>query len=207
METIYGKEQVIYTSLSFKYGTSQDFHRDTPHFYTNNSDQYHRVWYALEDININSGPLKYYIGSHKLKYLDGQETYNNFFKENHKNIDIVSSGILEFYNKTLENLCIENNLECVDEKNYKDKIEKGDIIIWDPKLVHGGSKVIDPSLTRYSMVTHYISLNTQVYNAKDFFTKEPTIRYLKNECVYKYKLYNGVKYVDGQKQFLQNYYI
>ena len=122
LQTVYGKEQVIYTSLTFKYGTSQDFHRDTPHFYTNKPDQYHGVWFALEDININSGPLKYYIGSHKLKYSDGHETFNNFFKENQKNTDIITSGILEFYNKNLENLCIENNLECVDEKNYKNKI-------------------------------------------------------------------------------------
>ena len=57
------------------------------------------------------------------------------------------------------------------------------------------------------MVTHNIPINTQVFNAKEFFTKEPTIQYLNNECVYKYKQHNGVKYVDGQKPFIQNYYI
>ena len=196
---LFNTEQVIYSSLFFREGTAQHFHRDTPHFYTNPIDMYYGVWYSLEDIDVNAGPLKYYIGSHKLENIIGHEVFNDVYKhvENKDNINIGSdyTCIME-YNKYIEDLSIHNNLTCVDETNYINKINKGDIIIWHPKLLHGGSNIIDEQLTRYSMVTHNVPINTQVFNAKHFFTKEPTPDYLKNEFVHKYINYNGINIVD-----------
>jgi ectoine hydroxylase-related dioxygenase (phytanoyl-CoA dioxygenase family) len=60
VSSFFNKQQVVYTSLTFREGTEQDFHIDTPHFYTNPINQYCGVWYALEDIHKDAGPLKYY---------------------------------------------------------------------------------------------------------------------------------------------------
>jgi ectoine hydroxylase-related dioxygenase (phytanoyl-CoA dioxygenase family) len=175
IKSLFNTEQVIYSSLFFREGTAQHFHRDTPHFYTNPIDMYYGVWYSLEDIDVNAGPLKYYIGSHKLEDPSGYKVFNEVYKdvENKDDINIGSdyTCIVE-YNNYIEDLSIKNNLMCVDESNYINKINKGDIIIWHPKLLHGGSNIIDKKLTRYSMVTHNIPINTQVFNAKHFFTKE-----------------------------------
>jgi hypothetical protein len=197
LEKLFNKEQVVYSSLFFREGTSQHYHRDTPHFYTNQIDQYYGVWYSLEDININAGPLKYYIGSHKLETPMGYDIFNKIFKNNP---DYVLTGndyrcIIE-YNKIIEDLCKENNLIYVDETNYINKINKGDIIIWHPKLLHGGSDIIDPTLTRYSMVTHNVPINTQVFNATHFFRKEPSNEYLLNKCKFNYISHNNIKIVD-----------
>jgi hypothetical protein len=197
LETIFQKEQVIYSSLFFREGTSQHYHIDTPHFYTNPINQYYGVWYSLEDISINAGPLKYYIGSHKLEYHDGYECFNSFIK---KEPNYVNNGndyrILVEYNKKIEDLCQENNLQRVDEKNYINKINKGDIIIWHPKLLHGGSDIIDPTLTRYSMVTHNVPINTPVFNAQHFFSPKPTKEYLENKFTHKYIKHNNINIVD-----------
>lgn len=199
LKTLFNKDQVIYSSLFFREGTSQHYHRDTPHFYTNPIDQYYGVWYALEDININAGPLKYYIGSHKLKVPDGHDTFNKIYKNviNKDELDISSDYrcIIE-YNKVIEDLCKENNLLIVDQNNYVNKINKGDIIIWHPKLLHGGSDIIDTTLTRYSMVTHNIPINTQVFNALHFFAPRPKKIYLENIFNYTYLKHNGVNIVD-----------
>lgn len=193
LEKIFQKEQVIYSSLFFREGTSQHYHIDTPHFYTNPIDQYYGVWYSLEDINVNAGPLKYYIGSHKLVSYDEHEFFNNFVKNNpnYTNNGNDYSILIEF-NKKIENLCKENNLECVDEKNYINKINKGDIIIWHPKLLHGGSDIIDPTLTRYSMVTHNVPIYTPVFNAAHFFAPKPTEQYLENKFTHEYIKHNNI---------------
>ncbi|MEC9210479.1 MAG: phytanoyl-CoA dioxygenase, partial [Actinomycetota bacterium] len=36
---------------------------------------------------------------------------------------------------------------------------KGELFIWHPLLVHGGSEIIDPARTRKSYVCHYIAEN------------------------------------------------
>lgn len=194
---VFNKEQIIYSSLFFREGTSQHFHRDTPHFYTNPIDQYYGVWYALEDIDVNAGPLKYYIGSHKLKNIDGHDFFNEFIRVNpNYKLNNNDYRCLIEYNKVIEDLSKEDNLICVDQNNYIDKIYKGDIIIWHPRLLHGGSDVIDPTLTRYSMVTHNIPVNTQVFNASHFFSPKPTDDYLKNDFNYNYIEHNGIRYVN-----------
>jgi len=197
LQTIFKKEQVIYSSLFFREGTSQHYHRDTPHFYTNPIDKYYGVWYALEDININAGPLKYYIGSHKLECPDGYECFNNLLKiEPNYTASVTDYRLIIEYNKNIEDLCKENNLECVDEKNYMNTVNKGDIIIWHPKLLHGGSDIIDSTLTRYSMVTHNVPINTQVFNANHFFAPKPTNEYLENKFKSAYIKHNNINIID-----------
>ena len=151
----------------------------------------------MEDINIKSGPLKYYIGSHKLDNINGYEIFNDIYKDNKDNIDLNGDfRCIIKYNEKIENLCRELNLTAVDEKNYINQINKGDIIIWHPKLLHGGSDIIDKTLTRYSMVTHNIPIDTAVFSAKHFFTKAPTEEYLKNKSPWKYINYNDINIVD-----------
>jgi phytanoyl-CoA hydroxylase len=194
ISTFFDSEQVIYSSLFFREGTEQHLHRDTPHFYTNPINKYCGVWFALEDINQNAGPLRYYKKSHLIDDLDNHKIYRETFDETKSYSENNLNSLLK-YNKIIEEKCEKNNLELIDENNYE-KIFKGDIIIWHPKLLHGGSKVIDHTLTRYSMVTHNIPVDTQVFNSSHFFTEEPTNNYTKNINTFKYLIYNNIKYVN-----------
>jgi ectoine hydroxylase-related dioxygenase (phytanoyl-CoA dioxygenase family) len=194
----FNKEQVIYSSLFFREGTSQHYHRDTPHFYTNPIDKYCGIWYSLEDISIDAGPLKYFIGSHKLDDPNGHDVYNSVCKL--KNLETIEIGkdfdCIIKYNKEIEDLCISKKLIEVNEKNYLYKVKKGDIIIWHPRLLHGGSNINNSTLTRYSMVTHNVPDNTYVFNAKHFFSKNPTSEYINNNLKFDYLLHNNIKIVD-----------
>lgn len=195
LKSLFNKEQAIYSSLFFREGTSQHYHRDTPHFYTNPIDNYYGVWFALEDININAGPLKYYINSHKLYDPNGHDIFNTLYNNETDIYSFKFKCLLE-YNKIIEDLCKENNLVAVDHNNYINKVNKGDIIIWHPKLLHGGSDVLDPTLTRYSMVTHNVPINTEVFNAQHFFAPHPTNEYSENIFNRKYIEHNNINIVD-----------
>ena len=201
LDEFFESEMVVYSSLYFREGTSQHYHRDTPHFYTNPMDLYCGVWYALEDIHQESGPLKYYLKSHELVVPNGIDTYNRLFSNNingfqTKTYDKQNFDCLLEYNRVLEEECKTLDLERRDEKLYIPEIKKGDIIIWHPKTVHGGSAVINPELTRQSMVTHNIPINKHVFNAQHFFRANQSREYILNKCPYEYLEYNNVKYVN-----------
>lgn len=212
LEQLFGEKQCVYSSLTFKEGTAQDYHRDTPHFYTNPINKFFGIWFALEDININSGPLKYCIGSHNIEADEGFEIcmkYESTNNNNNNNVNIKDKldSLLKLYNKNIENLCIEHKLTFVDEHNYE-YINKGDIVMWHPSLLHGGSQILDNSLTRYSMVTHNIPINIPVFKAPVFFSKEPTKQYIDNKCLFKYTMHNNVYIVNhGVSPFVQETYI
>ena len=195
LTSLFNEEQVVYSSIFLREGTQQQYTRNTPHFYTNPIDKYYGVFYALEDIDIKSGPLKYYIGSHKLNTVDGHEIFNSLYNETDDvNLNNDYRCFIKYDEKLINN-CKELNLIEMNEKNYK-KLYKGDIFIWHPKLVHGGSNILDTSLTQYGMITHNIPKNTAVFDASHYFSKMPTEKYLKNECVFDYINYKNINIVD-----------
>jgi ectoine hydroxylase-related dioxygenase (phytanoyl-CoA dioxygenase family) len=191
LNALFNEPQCVYSSLFFRESTQQDYHRDTPHFYTNPIDKYYGVWYSLEDININAGPLKYIIGSHKITAPDGYYVFNT--NENKDNLNCLLK-----YNKNIEDTCKSLGLIEIDETNYanNNKINKGDVIIWHPGLLHGGSNILDTTLTRYSMVTHNVPTNQAVFNASHFFRSEPSSEYITNKCNFEYICHNGINIVN-----------
>jgi ectoine hydroxylase-related dioxygenase (phytanoyl-CoA dioxygenase family) len=103
------------------------------------------VWIALEDITMDSGPLIYYPGSHKLPFYTMEKLK-------------IEPGNYNEYEKKIEKIILESGL--TPEYGI---IKKGDIIIWHANLIHGGSKRNDNTLTRKSMVIHYFFENCKYW--------------------------------------------
>jgi phytanoyl-CoA hydroxylase len=206
LSTMFGTKQTVYTSLTFGKGTQQGIHRDTPHFYTNPIDQYFGVWYALEDIKIESGPLMYYKNGHLLNIPNGYDIYNELYNDSEKTHSKIDC-CLQKYNLIVSEACKEHKLESVNIESITQPLNKGDVIVWHPKLPHGGSFIINKELTRKSIVTHNIPIHKQVFNASHFFGPTHTTEYINNECFYKYKKYNDVFYIDGMNHFVQKSYL
>ena len=60
LDFFFRQEAAVYSSLTFKYGTQQPVHRDTPHFATWPEKMFVGVWTALEDVDPKAGPLFYH---------------------------------------------------------------------------------------------------------------------------------------------------
>lgn len=208
LSTIFETTQTVYSSLTFGYGTNQSIHRDTPHFYTNPMDQYFGVWYALEDIHLDSGPLMYYKKGHKLDVKNGYNTWNELFGTDTYKTPQKIDLCLNKYNSNIEEECKKHRLEGVNTESIIQTINKGDVIVWHPKLPHGGSNILNKALTRKSVVTHNIPKDKPVFNASHFFGYEHTREYLENKCLYNYKMHNNVFYIDhGRHHFIQKSYL
>ena len=144
----------IYTTLSFQKGTQQPIHRDVPHFFTSPLYKFVGVWYALEDTDLDNGCLQYYKGGHKIADLDGEMIFNG---------NIESS--MNYYQSEVQKSCQHLPLE-------RGVLKKGDVIVWDALLPHGGGKILKEGATRKSVVAHCVPMGTRVYNAKKFFNQK-----------------------------------
>ena len=62
----YGRKPLPFQTLNFPVGTQQRVHSDTVHFHSDPAGYMCGVWVALEDMDMDNGPLVYYPGSQKL---------------------------------------------------------------------------------------------------------------------------------------------
>ena len=150
---ILGKEVVPFQTLNFVKGSNQRAHSDSIHMTTYPLGYLIAVWIALEDTNESNGPLFYYRGSHKLPYL-----LNNDFNETSTTLKLGRKDYTDY----------EDVIEEIIQKNHLEKevflAKKGDVFIWHANLIHGGSPIIDHSLTRKSMVIHYYAKDVIKYH-------------------------------------------
>jgi len=155
------KEMVPFQTINFITGSGQRAHSDSVHMTTYPLGYLLAIWIALEDVHPDSGPLFYYPGSHKLPYL-----LNNDWNTNSSFLSLGKHDYPD-YEDMIE--------ELVQKKQYpKEELiaKKGDVLIWHANLVHGGTPIKNPALTRKSMVVHYYASDVIKYHE---ITERPSL--------------------------------
>lgn len=158
---ILDKEVIPFQTLNFIKGSGQRAHSDSIHMTTYPLGYLIAVWIALEDIDINSGPLFYYRGSQKLPYL-----LNEDFENYSTKLKLGNKDYTDYEDMTREILA-QNQFE---REVFLPK--KGDVLIWHANLIHGGMPVINHELTRKSMVVHYYAKDVIKYHE---ITERPSL--------------------------------
>ena len=167
LDFIFGAEASVYTSLTFKYGTQQPVHRDTPHFATWPRGYFVGVWSALEPVCPEAGPLFYHPGAHRFPIDE-----HRFWHEARSRIPDASRAeqllmALDLYNgeviRTAPAISAPVSLE----------LNVGDTVIWHPELPHGGLPASNPYATRQSIVFHCAPVSVQVHQHDAFFSHDP----------------------------------
>lgn len=154
LECLYKKRPIPFSTINFIKSSEQPLHSDYMHFSSKPERYLTGVWFALEDIDINSGPLQVIPKSHKLPITTLEELSQNI----PKNTKQLKSNYTEYEEHVIK-LVKENNLD-----SKKITIKKNQCLIWSANLLHGGSPINDESLTRKSLVVHYHYENCLYYN-------------------------------------------
>jgi ectoine hydroxylase-related dioxygenase (phytanoyl-CoA dioxygenase family) len=138
LEELYGRKPLPFQTLNFPVGTQQKTHSDTVHFNTKPPGYVAGVWVALEDMDMDNGPLIYYAGSQRLREINMQ--------------DVGAEGPSEYdvYERFMIDLIEREGLTA----EYA-TIRKGEALVWSANLLHGGAPQRDQSRSRHSQVTHY----------------------------------------------------
>ncbi|MCS5692317.1 phytanoyl-CoA dioxygenase family protein [Cyanobium sp. FGCU-6] len=147
LDELFGSESALIQSLTFWKSSEQSLHQDFSFVH-----HHHRLghlaaaWIPLEDIHPDSGPLVYYKGSHLL-------TDQQFFDWGGGNILAgrdCDNQIAINYGLYLDNL--------IQSQGWEPSVylpRRGDLLIWHGALIHGGTPMRNPDLTRRSYVCHY----------------------------------------------------
>jgi hypothetical protein len=144
LSRIYGRRAFPFQTLNFPVGTQQHYHTDAVHFSSVPERFMCGVWVALENIKEDAGPLVYYPGSQRLP----------IFTNEHLSItSLDTTGPYDNYSRFEETWrALVHGLDLKAERFCP---RKGEGLIWAANLLHGGDRQNDPTLTRWSQVTHY----------------------------------------------------
>jgi hypothetical protein len=143
LSDVFGRKAWPFQSLNFPVGTQQHFHSDSVHFSSIPERFMCGVWVALEDVSEGAGPLEYYPGSHKWPIIYNDQIGQRLTGTKKQ----VSQSLYEDVWRALVEKA------GIAPEHFRPR--KGDALIWAANLLHGGSRQRDPSLTRWSQVTHY----------------------------------------------------
>lgn len=147
LRTLYGREPKPFQTLNFRVGTQQPAHADSVHFNTDPPGFMCGVWVALEDIDMDCGPLVYYPGSHRLPAVTPEDVGIEIAPGQS---EVAHDEYEARYEPYVRELIEREGLE----PHYA-TVPKGHALVWATDLLHGGSPVRVPGRTRRSQVTHY----------------------------------------------------
>lgn len=151
LSKLYGRNAFPFQTLNFPVGTQQDGHSDSVHFSSLPERFMCGVWLAMEDIGPDAGPLFYYPGSHRWPIMT-----NGLIGRRGYGSDLSSAQ--DPYGPAWRALCEAHGAQ---EEVFLAR--KGQALIWCANLLHGGSHQRNPTLTRWSQVTHYYFDNCIYY--------------------------------------------
>jgi len=162
LEELYNRKPLAFQTLNFPRGTQQPAHSDTIHFNSKPSGCMSGVWVALEDIDMENGPLVYYPGSHKLPEI----TLEDIEKEGLLVLsDYDGLSAMDFHQQVYPHYerFISDMIKLHDFNPYYATINKGLAIIWAANLLHGGAPQHHKNRTRHSQATHYFFPGCRYY--------------------------------------------
>ncbi|MEB3165276.1 MAG: phytanoyl-CoA dioxygenase family protein [Cyanobacteriota bacterium] len=150
MEELFGSPAALIQSLTFWKSSEQSVHQDFSYVNHHRSlAQLAAAWIPLEDIRAEAGPLVYYKGSHRPDALGFFDWGQGEIRAGRDHAPAVFDG----YRRHLETI--------IENQGFEPSIflpKRGDLLIWHGALIHGGTPMQNPALTRRSLVCHYTSM-------------------------------------------------
>ncbi len=158
----FGYRTALCSSLFYERGSGQTIHRDLPYFCTVPLHFYFGMWVALEDADLDNGPLLVWPGGHQSE-IDPYQIASQVEPPG-STIPPVHQRLWTAYQAELERQCAAAGV--VPEPVL---VRKGDTVIWHPLLPHAGAPLRDRARTRFSIVFHTTPEHVPMYQADVFF--------------------------------------
>lgn len=150
LEELLGEPAAVHLNLTGWVTTTRDWHQDSylnpPHV----GDFYAAVWFALDDIDPDSGPFQYVPGSHRWPQVT-RDLIAPFVDLTDPVWPTHSEQILS---PVFGAEITDRGAEVV---TYLPK--RGDVLIWHGRLLHRGSRARVPGMERRALIAHYSGIH------------------------------------------------
>ena len=166
LEELFGAPPALIQSLTFWKSSEQPIHQDFSYVHHHRRlGELAAAWIPLEDIQPDAGPLVYYKGSH----LPDQLGFYDWGEGSILASRNADHTVFEAYTKHLETIVAQRGLQ---PSVFLPK--RGDLLLWHGALIHGGTPMQNPAITRRSFVCHYTTLashkKAQAFRIADGFS-------------------------------------
>ncbi len=152
LERLIGEPMGMHLNLTGWVSTERDWHQDDYLNPPSVNNHYLAVWFALDEISPEAGPFEYIPGSHRWFALR-RDRVLRFVEPEDRTQD---------WTKTSESFVgplVRQEIARRDEKAQAFLGRKGDVLIWNGRLLHRGSPPRDRSLQRKAIITHYSGIH------------------------------------------------
>ena len=130
-------------SMYFEGNPATWAHQDTYYLDSEELGRMSGIWIAAEDISPGAGRFYVYPGSHRID-----------MEKNGGNFDIAFNH--EQYKQLVLDVIHKFDLKC-----RAPALQKGDVLFWGGKTIHGSLQTTTPELSRSSFTAHYIPAKTR----------------------------------------------
>jgi len=147
LKAAYGREPFAFQTLNFQRGSQQSLHSDAFHFHSEPERFMCGVWFALEDVRPESGPLTYRRGSHRLPVMGLKDA----------GVAPQRRGSTAYADAYVPALTA--RVDAAEAASEIALLKKGQALVWAANLAHVGAPITDPEATRRSLVVHFFFEN------------------------------------------------
>jgi Phytanoyl-CoA dioxygenase (PhyH) len=153
LDELIGEPMAVSLNLTGLVSTERNWHQDDYLNPATVNSWYAAVWFALGDIDPDSGPFQFVPGSHRWPVLRRDRARLYLPPE-----DRMSPEWPRFTERFLNDI-IEKEIRRRQAPVETFLGHKGDILIWHSRLVHRGSAPTTPGMLRPSFIAHYTGVN------------------------------------------------
>jgi hypothetical protein len=150
LSALIGEPAGLHLNLTGWVSTERDWHQDGYLNPLEVGDSYAAVWVALGHIHADSGPFQYVPGSHRWHRLV-RERFAPHLDLSHPQWPKRSEEILS--------PLVEAEIEARGATVESYLPQKGDVLIWHPRLYHRGSRANVPGAYRPAAIAHYSGIH------------------------------------------------
>ena len=155
LDLILGARVVPYQTLNLPVSSQQAAHSDEILMTTHPPGYLIAVWFALEDIDGECGPLMVYPETHRLDYVSATQVGIPRGASDEECSRIYDAQ----YYRMIEQTVRERGLE-----PFVFLPKRGDVLVWHSNLLHGALPVRRADATRRSLIAHYFAEGVEVYS-------------------------------------------
>lgn len=174
-------EPLLFGSLNFEKGSQQRLHVDAIFFWPEPEYSMAGVWVALEDVDLQNGPLIYVPGSHRWPMIRSEDIVADKpdvkSKRDLARAGKISGAELGSFVAEMGNLWTERYYRWLEEKRIEPTklvLKKGTAVVWHSLLAHGGDIIADNTRSRNSVVYHFVGRNSSLFSFESFMLLDRT---------------------------------